>query len=171
MRPIVEYSGRAHLVSTWKVDTLTWKYSNRQVTYDRILPFSRYAQFSQFSFEQNIVRHFNFNCSARREMCQSQVDLVKSILRQPCSKELVSYMLSISKQKNPETGEVLAMRVPLLEKQVVSLILEAVRESSGADPKSEMVWSNLSSLLIYFMLYKQPISFSSQARSPKRNIM
>ena len=54
MRPIVEYSGRAHLVSTWKVDTLTWKYSNRQVTYDRILPFSRYAQFSQFLFEQNI---------------------------------------------------------------------------------------------------------------------
>ena len=119
-------------------------------------PFLQVCTVFTIFFEQNIniVRHFNFNCSARREMCQSQVDLVKSILRQPCSKELVSYMLSISKQKNPETGEVLAMRVPLLEKQVVSLILEAVRESSGADPKSEMVWSNLSSLLIYFMLYK-----------------
>ena len=123
---------------------------------------------------------------SRREMCQSQVDLVKSILRQPCSKELVSYMLSISKQKNPETGEVLAMRVPLLEKQVVSLILEAVRESSGADPKSEMVWSNLSSLLIYFMLYKvrfhkflskehpmsngTRLSFFKHFWMPKRNI-
>ena len=71
MRPIVEYSGRAHLVSTWKVDTLTWKYSNRQVTYDRILPFSRYAQFSQFF----IWTKYKYSASLQFQLLRTQGDV------------------------------------------------------------------------------------------------
>ena len=40
--PVVEQLGRAHLVSTWKLDSSSLKfYLKGTVTYERILPYSR----------------------------------------------------------------------------------------------------------------------------------
>ena len=42
MRPIVEPTGKAHNVSTWRLDPLTLKFFLRgSITYERTLPFGR----------------------------------------------------------------------------------------------------------------------------------
>ena len=130
MRPVVEVSGRAHLVSTWKVDTNTFKFSNRGTPYERILPFAQ-------------------------ELCQPQTTLVRSIMRQPSSKELINTVLGIAKPpKDPTTGEAAGARLPLLEKQIVLLILEAVDLTQSDPDSAELLWRNLTSLLVYFFLYQ-----------------
>ena len=73
---------------------------------------------------------------------------------------MINSILSIQKpQKDPNTLEVVGARIPLLEKQIIALVLEAV-DNTETDPEIEFVWQNLTSLLVYFLLY-QFINYNS----------
>ena len=66
MRPIVEQTGKAHQISSWKIDPSTLKFLLKgTITYDKILPYSK-------------------------ELVEPQRDLLVYILRQLSSKELVN---------------------------------------------------------------------------------
>ena len=66
MRPIVEQTGKAHQISSWKIDPSTLKFLlKNHITYDKILPYSK-------------------------ELVEPQRDLLIYILRQLSSKELVN---------------------------------------------------------------------------------
>ena len=66
MRPIAEQSGKAHQISSWKIDPSTLKFLLKpNFTYDRILPYSK-------------------------ELVQPQREMLIYLLRQLSSKELVN---------------------------------------------------------------------------------
>ena len=66
MRPIVEHTGKAHQISSWKVEPTTLKFLLKgNMTYDRILPYAK-------------------------EIVEPQRELLMYILRQLSSKELVN---------------------------------------------------------------------------------
>ena len=66
MRPIVEQTGKAHQISSWKIDPSTLKFLLKgTITYDKILPYSK-------------------------ELVEPQRNLLVYILRQLSSKELVN---------------------------------------------------------------------------------
>ena len=66
MRPIVEQTGKAHQISSWKVEPLSLKFILKSnMTYDRILPYAK-------------------------EIVQPQKELLTYILKQLYSKELVN---------------------------------------------------------------------------------
>jgi mediator of RNA polymerase II transcription subunit 23 len=134
MRPIVEMTGKAHLVSTWKLDPNSLKfYLKGSLTYERTLPYAK-------------------------EITGSQKELLRYILRQSYSKELVSSVLGLQKPRK-ETGLSAgsgggAQRYAALEEQLVCLFVSAMSESD------ELLWRNLSSELIFFILF-QYVSFPS----------
>ena len=65
-------------------------------------------------------------------------------------------------RKDPNTGLSPATRYPLLEEQLVQLFITAMDEAEGAlernpeglDPNLSLLWWNLSSELIFFLLYQ-----------------
>ena len=66
MRPIVEQTGKAHQISSWKVEASSLKFLLKgNMTYDRILPYTK-------------------------ELVEPQKELLLYILRQLSSKELVN---------------------------------------------------------------------------------
>ena len=138
MRPIVEQTGKAHQTSPWKIEPSTLKFLLKgQITYDRILPYSK-------------------------ELVEPQQDLLIYILRQLSSKELVNSVMGLQKpRKDPNTGLSPATRYPLLEEQLVTLFIKAMDEAEEAlelnpdlDPNLSLLWWNLSSELIFFLLYQ-----------------
>ena len=138
MRPIAEQSGKAHQISSWKIDPTTLKFLLiRNITYDRILPYSK-------------------------ELVRPQKEMLIYLLRQLSSKELVNSVLGVQKpRKDPQTGQSPATRYPLLEEQLVTLFLEAMQEAENSlkenpdlDPNLSLLWWNLSSELIFFLLYQ-----------------
>ena len=69
MRPIVEHSGKSHLVSSWKLEPNSLKFILRgTMTYDRTLPYGK-------------------------SVTEPQKDLLEYVLRQPYSKEMINNML------------------------------------------------------------------------------
>ena len=138
MRPIVEQTGKAHQISSWKIDPSTLKFLlKNNITYDRILPYSK-------------------------DLVQPQHDLLIYILRQLSSKELVNNVMGLQKpRKDPNTGLSPATRYPLLEEQLVNLFIKAMDEAEEAleinpelDLNQCLLWWNLSSELIFFLLYQ-----------------
>jgi mediator of RNA polymerase II transcription subunit 23 len=81
--PVVEQLGRAHVLSTWKLDPASLKFLLKGTnTYERILPYCR-------------------------ELTQPQPHLVKYLLSQPYSKDLVNHVLGLQKPRKdsaPATG-------------------------------------------------------------------
>ncbi len=132
MRPVVEATGKAHLISSWKLDPASLKFFLKvNLTYERTLPYGR-------------------------DITASQAGLLRYVLRQGYSKELVSSVLGLQKpRKEPgAASSQQTQRYPALEEQLVQLFLEATGEGDA------QLWRNLSSELIFFVLF-QYISFPS----------
>ncbi|GIY79141.1 mediator of RNA polymerase II transcription subunit 23 [Caerostris extrusa] len=87
-----------------------------------------------------------------KELLGSQACLLKYVLEQPYSRELVCNMLGVSKQQK--------QRCPVLEEQMVELIISAMKKSENELDNMEdggptqLLWQHLSSQLIYFVLFQ-----------------
>ncbi|CAG2102015.1 unnamed protein product [Medioppia subpectinata] len=115
------------LNNIWKLDPLTAKFQLRG-----LLPYNK-------------------------ELLEPQTGLLRYVLEQPCSRDMVSAMLSLSQKQK--------QRSVILEEQLVELIITAMeRSESDLDLSSEsgeqgcsptfFLWQHLSSHLIYFVLFQ-----------------
>jgi hypothetical protein len=109
------------------------------------------------------VEHLTFNIFYHysKELVEPQRGLLTYILRQLSSKELINNVMGVQKpRKDPSTGLSPATRYPLLEEQLISLFIEAMNEVEDAcklgepDSNVSLLWWNLSSELIFFLLYQ-----------------
>lgn len=92
----------------------------------------------------------------RKELQQQQTELLRYVIEQPYSRDMVCSMLGLSTKTK--------QRSPILEEQIVELILTAMDrsecESADVAAMSEhashptlFLWQHLSSLVIYFVLF------------------
>lgn len=127
MYPVVETFGYAdHLMNSWKLDPHTLKYN------------------------------FKGNLPYDIEIVEPQPHLVRYVLDQPYSKEMIAVMLNLQKQQK--------QRCHALEEQLVWLIISAMERSEHdscemvtPDDKitpNHWLWLHLSSQLIYFVLFQ-----------------
>lgn len=125
MLPIVEHFGYTeNLINPWRLDSTTLKFSLRG-----ILPYDS-------------------------ELSQPQTKLLRYILEQPYSKDMICSMLSIQKQNK--------QRCIAVEEQLVWLIMSAMERSekepldNGENDETfssiHWLWVHISSQLIYFVL-------------------
>ncbi|XP_040568431.2 LOW QUALITY PROTEIN: mediator of RNA polymerase II transcription subunit 23 [Lepeophtheirus salmonis] len=145
LRPIVEHYGKAHVVSTWKLDSNSLKILLKgNQTYERILPYSK-------------------------EMVEPQTGLLLYVLRQPYSKELAINILGLQKPRKDASSNVAPGALcPALEEVLVNLFVDAMNELSELELDSSLLeyelerrlennrelWRNLSSELIFFILFQ-----------------
>ncbi|XP_061399738.1 mediator of RNA polymerase II transcription subunit 23 [Musca vetustissima] len=135
MLPIVEHFGYAdHMMNSWKLDQNTLKFNLKG-----ILPYDL-------------------------ELMEEQPQLLRYVLGQSYSKEMVSSMLNLQKQQKH--------RCNTLEDQLVNLIINAMEMTESNEntagsgfnspeeqiSHNEWIWLHLSSQLIYFVLF-QFVSF------------
>lgn len=124
MLPVVEHSGYAdHLINPWKLDPLTLKLSLKGN-----LPYDK--------------------C-----LLDPQTHLLRYVLEQPYSRDMVCSMLGLVKQHK--------QRCIALEEQLVELIMVAMERtetetgsSDTSNTNSHWLWLHLSSQLIYFVLFQ-----------------
>ncbi|XP_063241500.1 mediator of RNA polymerase II transcription subunit 23 [Bacillus rossius redtenbacheri] len=122
MLPVVEHSGYAdHLINPWRLDPATLKFSLKG------------------------------NLPYDRELLQPQTGLLRYVLEQPYSRDMVCSMLGLQKQHK--------QRCVALEEQLVELVVLAMERSeteADADDAgaSHWLWLHLSSQLIYFVLFQ-----------------
>ena len=157
MRPVVEQNGKAHAISSWKMDPHSLKFLLKQtLTYEKVLPFSK-------------------------NLCKPQTSLLRYILKQPYSKDLVNSVLGVQKPRKDSSdptgrGPGSLSQYPMLEEQLVLLFVEAVEQSdrvlllaesnddttitSQLRERTQILWWSLCSELIFFLLY-QFVSFSN----------
>ena len=157
MRPVVEQNGKAHAISSWKMDPHSLKFLLKQtLTYEKVLPFSK-------------------------NLCKPQTNLLRYILKQPYSKDLVNSVLGVQKPRKDSSdpsgrGPGSLSQYPMLEEQLVLLFVEAVEQSDRAlllvdssedsaiasqlRDRTQILWWSLCSELIFFLLY-QFVSFSN----------
>ena len=132
--PVVEQLGRAHVMATWKLEPGSLKFLLKGVmTYERILPY----------------------CS---DLTSPQPHLVKYLLSQPYSKDLVNHVLGLQKPRKEAVTP--SGRCVPLEQQLVLLLLDAMQLAEDS-PQSEVLpyfFRNIASDLIYFVLF-QFVSF------------
>lgn len=136
MLPIVESFGYAdHMMNSWKLDPNTLRF-----VFKGSLPYDS-------------------------DLLEEQTKLLRYVLDQPYSKEMVSVMMSLQKQQK--------QRCYKLEDQLVNLIISAMEMTENNDSMmgssfsvyeeqnsmNEWVWLHLSSQLIYFVLF-QFVSFA-----------
>ncbi|KAF8792022.1 Mediator of RNA polymerase II transcription like protein [Argiope bruennichi] len=87
-----------------------------------------------------------------KELLEPQTSLLRYVLEQPYSREMVCSMLGVSKQQK--------QRCPVLEEQLVELIVSAMEKSENELDSMEdggptqLLWQHLSSQLIYFVLFQ-----------------
>ncbi|KAL4235920.1 Mediator of RNA polymerase II transcription subunit 23 [Mactra antiquata] len=86
-----------------------------------------------------------------REVQEPQSGLLRYVLEQPYSRDMVGSMLGLNKQQK--------QRCEVLEEQLVNLVVSAMEHSenleSTSDPGlSHLLWQHLSSQLIYFVLFQ-----------------
>lgn len=134
MRPIVEPTGKAHTLTTWRLDPLSLKFFLRgTLTYERTLPFGR-------------------------DITVPQIEMLRYILRQNYSKDMVGSVLGIQKggRKDGSGSTSGSQRYPMLEEQLVHLFVSAMTEEdeTGVSDDSEALWRNLSSELIFSVLFQ-----------------
>ncbi|XP_018325242.1 mediator of RNA polymerase II transcription subunit 23 [Agrilus planipennis] len=125
MRPVVEHSGcPEHLVNPWKLDPTTLRF-----TLKGILPYAP-------------------------ELLEKQTGLLRYVVEQPYSRDMVCGMLGLQKQHK--------QHCTALEEQLVELIVLAMERSEveGDEEATKGLWLHLSSQLIYFILF-QISSFSN----------
>jgi len=134
LSPVVEYLGRANVMSTWKLEPTTLKFLLKQnFSYERILPY-------------------------HKELTKPQTHFLRYLLTQTYSKDLINHVLSLKKpaKETPTPG----LCVPL-QKQMVVCLLELMRMAEQENQPVELLSSLfrvLSADLIHFVLYSY-ISF------------
>jgi len=132
--PVVEQLGRAQVVSTWRLDSTSLKFILKgTLTYERILPYCR-------------------------ELVLPQPQLLRHLLSQPYSKDLVNYVLGL--QKPRKEGSSGASRCLPLEQQMVEVTVVAMQLAED-NPQAETLsesFRNIASDLIFFVLF-QFVSF------------
>jgi len=132
--PVVEQLGRAHVMSTWKLDPVSLKFFLKgAMTYERILPYCR-------------------------DLTCPQPQLIRYLLSQPYSKDLVNHVLGLQKPRKDSTTA--SGRCAPLEQQMVLLLVEAMQISQD-NPSSDILpdlFRNIASDLIFFVLF-QFVSF------------
>ncbi|XP_051162012.1 mediator of RNA polymerase II transcription subunit 23 [Leptopilina boulardi] len=126
MLPVVEHSGYAdHLINPWVLD----------------------RENLQFSLKGNLPYD--------QDLLKPQTELLRYVLEQPYSRDMVCSMLQLPKQ--------LKQRCIALEEQLVELVILAMERSENDPLPSEStegtaanhyVWLHLSSQLIYFVLFQ-----------------
>ncbi|KAK6627240.1 Mediator of RNA polymerase II transcription subunit 23 [Polyplax serrata] len=115
--PVVEHSGYADHLSPWKLDPSTLKF-----TLKGILPYDK-------------------------ELVEPQTGLLRYVLEQPYSRDMVCCMLGLVKQHK--------QRCVALEEQLVALVVVAMeRSETETSDSSHWLWLHLSSQLIYFVLFQ-----------------
>lgn len=119
MRPVVEHTGQPeHLVTPWKLDPITLRFNLKG-----ILPFSP-------------------------ELLEKQTRLLRYVVEQPYSRDMVCAMLGLQKQHKQHCAA--------LEEQLVELIVQAMERSEADTDEgaTQGLWLHLSSQLIYFVLFQ-----------------
>ena len=119
MRPVVEHSGcPEHLVNPWKLDPSTLRFSLKGT-----LPYEP-------------------------ELLEKQTGLLRYVLEQPYSRDMVCGMLGLQKQHK--------QHCPALEEQLVELVVMAMERSEieSDENATQGLWLHLSSQLIYFVLFQ-----------------
>ncbi|EFA00475.1 mediator of RNA polymerase II transcription subunit 23 [Tribolium castaneum] len=119
MRPVVEHSGcPEHLVNPWKLDPCTLRFSLKGT-----LPYAP-------------------------ELLEKQTGLLRYVLEQPYSRDMVCGMLGLQKQHKRHCAA--------LEEQLVELVILALErtENEGDESATQGLWLHLSSQLIYFVLFQ-----------------
>ncbi|XP_066272187.1 mediator of RNA polymerase II transcription subunit 23-like [Branchiostoma lanceolatum] len=87
-----------------------------------------------------------------KELFEPQTGLLRYVLEQPYSRDMVCNMLGLNKQHK--------QRCEVLEEQLVDLIVIAMERSEHADTAvddggaSQLLWQHLSSQLIFFVLFQ-----------------
>ncbi|CAH0390346.1 unnamed protein product [Bemisia tabaci] len=125
MLPVVEHSGYAdHLINPWKLDPTTLKFTLKG------------------------------NLPYEKSLSEPQTHLLRYVLEQPYSRDMVCAMLGLQKT--------VKVRCVVLEEQIVELAVVAMERSENEQPVGEGVdttsthwlWLHLSSQLIYFVLFQ-----------------
>lgn len=119
MRPVVEHSGcPEHLVNPWRLDPTTLRFSLKGT-----LPYAS-------------------------ELLEKQTGLLKYVLEQPYSRDMVCGMLGLQKQHKQHCAA--------LEEQLVELVVLALERSEAETDENatQGLWLHLSSQLIYFVLFQ-----------------
>ncbi|KAJ8957543.1 hypothetical protein NQ318_020582 [Aromia moschata] len=119
MRPVVEHSGcPEHLVNPWKLDPSTLRFSLKGT-----LPYAP-------------------------ELLEKQTGLLRYVLEQPYSRDMVCGMLGLNKQHK--------QHCQAIEEQLVELVVLALErtEAEGEEQATQGLWLHLSSQLIYFVLFQ-----------------
>nr|XP_023028639.1 mediator of RNA polymerase II transcription subunit 23 [Leptinotarsa decemlineata] len=119
MRPVVEHSGcPEHLVNPWKLDPLTLRFSLKGT-----LPYAP-------------------------ELLEKQTGLLRYVLEQPYSRDMVCGMLGLNKQHK--------QHCQAIEEQLIELVVLALErtEAEGDEQATQDLWLHLSSQLIYFVLFQ-----------------
>lgn len=140
MRPVVEHGGcPEHLVNPWKLDPLTLKFCLRGT-----LPYAP-------------------------ELLERQTGLLRYVLEQPYSRDMVCGMLGLQKQHK--------QHCTALEEQLVELVVLALErtEEEGDEGATQGLWLHLSSQLIYFFLFQfaslSNIVYALHSRLQGRNLL
>ncbi|KAJ8305857.1 hypothetical protein KUTeg_016402 [Tegillarca granosa] len=86
-----------------------------------------------------------------RDLHEPQTGLLRYVLEQPYSREMVGNMLGLNKQ--------VKQRCEVLEEQLVNLVVMAMEKSEKDDASSDeglsqLLWQHLSSQVIYFVLFQ-----------------
>ncbi|XP_064625436.1 mediator of RNA polymerase II transcription subunit 23-like [Lineus longissimus] len=87
-----------------------------------------------------------------KELYEPQSGLLRYVLEQPYSRDMVCHMLSLNKQ--------VKQRCVVLEEQLVDLVVLAMERSESEDSAtdegtiSQLLWQHLSSQLIFFVLFQ-----------------
>lgn len=120
MLPVVEFSGYAdHLVNPWRLDPATLKFSLKG------------------------------NLPYDEELLKPQIGLLRHVLQQPYSRDMVCSMLGLQKQHK--------QRCVALEEQLVALMVLAMerseREGDAEAEATHWCWLHLSSQVIYLILF------------------
>ncbi|CAG9857627.1 unnamed protein product [Phyllotreta striolata] len=119
MRPIVEHSGcPEHFINTWKLDPTTLRFAVKGT-----LPYEP-------------------------ELLEKQTGLLRYILEQPYSRDMVCGILGLNKQHK--------QHCQAIEEQLIELVVLALEktEVEGDEQATHDLWLHLSSQLIYFVLFQ-----------------
>lgn len=122
MSPVVEHSAYAdHLINPWRLDPISLKFSLK----------------GNLPYDEDLLK--------------PQTNLLRHVLEQPYSRDMVSSMLGLQKQHK--------QRCVALENQIVELVIlamERYEQETEVDEGSSThyLWLHLSSQLIYFVLFQ-----------------
>ncbi|CAG01794.1 unnamed protein product [Tetraodon nigroviridis] len=94
-----------------------------------------------------------------KELFEPQTGLLRYVLEQPYSREMVCNMLGLNKQTLNIAQQ--KQRCPVLEEQLVDLVVYAMERSESEEHfdadvggTSQLLWQHLSSQLIFFVLFQ-----------------